>query len=37
MDKQIASNLLDKHKAEKEIDKLQNKNLSQPNNNPTQR
>jgi|GEM_PF-1071809 len=31
MDKQIASNLLDKHKAEKEIDKLQNKKSSQPN------
>ena len=30
MDKQIASNLLDKHKAEKEIDKLQNKKSSFP-------
>ncbi|MEM9925794.1 MAG: hypothetical protein AAF915_18935 [Cyanobacteria bacterium P01_D01_bin.50] len=31
MDKQITSNLLDKHKAEKEIDKLQNKKSSQSN------
>ncbi|NJL78078.1 MAG: hypothetical protein HC836_36250 [Richelia sp. RM2_1_2] len=31
MDKQIASNLLDKHKAEKEIDKLQNKKSSHTN------
>ncbi|NJO30048.1 MAG: ATP-binding protein [Richelia sp. SL_2_1] len=31
MDKQIASNLLDKHKAEKEIDKLLYKKSSQPN------
>ena len=31
MDKQIASNLLDKHKAEKEIDKLRNKKSSQSN------
>ena len=33
MDKQITSNLLDKHKAEKEIAKLQNKKSSQSNNN----
>ena len=32
MDKQIASNLLDKHKSEKEIEKLRNKKISQPNN-----
>ena len=31
MDKQIASNLLDKHKADKEIEKLHSKKSSQPN------
>ena len=35
MNKQIASNLLDKHKAEKEIDKLQNKKSSHTNTNQT--
>ena len=36
MDKQISSNLLDKHKADKEISKLQNKKSSQSNiNQPT--
>ncbi|MDY6901841.1 MAG: hypothetical protein SWZ49_27755 [Cyanobacteriota bacterium] len=33
MDKQIAFNLLDKHKSEKEIEKLRNKKSSQSNNN----
>ena len=33
MDKQIASNLLDKHKAEKEIEKLQNKKSTHTNTN----